>query len=62
AVKPRLFPPELEKYEKRGVDLTLLWENLKRTPTERVERHQGMAELVKEARRRKKNGPPKRSS
>ena len=42
---------DLKKYEDRGVDLSLLWENLKRSPTERVERHQEMLALVEEARK-----------
>ena len=42
---------DLKKYEDRGVDISLLWENLKRSPTERVERHQEMLALVDEARR-----------
>jgi len=42
---------ELRPYEKKGVDLTLLWENLKRTATERLERHQNMLGLVGEAKR-----------
>lgn len=42
---------ELKKYEDRGVDLSLLGENLKKTPTERLERHQNMLDLVEEARK-----------
>lgn len=41
----------LKKYQARGVDLTLLWENLKRTPTERIENHQEMLALVEEVQR-----------
>lgn len=43
-----------KKYEALGVDLTLLWENLKRNPTERILHHQEMLALVEEARKAKK--------
>lgn len=55
-----LYPAKIEKmsweilqnkYAAKGVDMTLLWENLKRTPTERLEHHQEMLALVDEARR-----------
>ncbi|MBI2082855.1 MAG: AbrB/MazE/SpoVT family DNA-binding domain-containing protein [Deltaproteobacteria bacterium] len=41
----------LREYERRGVDLTLLEQNLSRTPEERVKNHRRMWELVQEARR-----------
>jgi len=34
-----------------GIDLTLLYERLKLTPTERIEKHEQMLEFVEELRR-----------
>lgn len=58
---------DLSEYEDRGVDLTLLWENLKKTPTERVLRNEDMSGLVDEARKglkayAAKSGTAKRSA
>lgn len=41
----------LKNYEASGVDISLLEQNLKRTPTERIEHHQEMLALVEEAKR-----------
>ena len=35
-----------QRYKSLGVDLTLLWENLHRTPTERIQHHQEMLRVV----------------
>ncbi|MBI5298845.1 MAG: hypothetical protein HY877_00890 [Deltaproteobacteria bacterium] len=42
-------------YRSSGVDLTILWENLHRSPTERILHHQQMLALVEEARKTVKN-------
>ena len=36
----------IKRAEEYGIDLTLLVENLRRTPTERLRRHQAMLEFV----------------
>lgn len=42
---------DLEKYERQGVDISLLMANLKRTPTERVEINKEMLKFIEEARK-----------
>ncbi|OGQ47757.1 MAG: hypothetical protein A3H42_05350 [Deltaproteobacteria bacterium RIFCSPLOWO2_02_FULL_46_8] len=42
-------------YKSIGVDLTILWENLHRSPTERILHHQQMLTLVEEAKKAAKN-------
>ncbi|OGQ05330.1 MAG: hypothetical protein A3F82_01060 [Deltaproteobacteria bacterium RIFCSPLOWO2_12_FULL_44_12] len=48
-----LFPKNLdiEQYKSLGVDLTILWENLQMSPTERILHHQEMLALVEEIRK-----------
>ncbi|MBI4610008.1 MAG: hypothetical protein HY726_13485 [Candidatus Rokubacteria bacterium] len=41
----------MTKAEEYGIDITLLVENLRRSPTERLRRHQMMLEFVEELRR-----------
>ncbi|MBI4548881.1 MAG: hypothetical protein HY707_12935 [Ignavibacteriae bacterium] len=43
----------VERAKEFGIDISLVEENLKRTPTERVEAMLSMLELVEEARRAK---------
>jgi hypothetical protein len=52
AVKPPPFPkdPVIEAY-KKDVDVTLLIENLKRTPQERLDRMISMLQLTEEMQR-----------
>ena len=47
--------------EQEGIDLSMLYERLQLTPTERLQRHQMALELV-EALRRVKRGPGHASS
>lgn len=46
-----LIDPVLEEY-KKGIDVTLIIENLKRTPHERMLRMGGMIDWINELRRR----------
>lgn len=41
----------IARAQEYGIDLTLLIENLRRSPTERLRRHQAMLEFVEEVRR-----------
>lgn len=43
--------PALKRAEEYGIDITLLIENLRRSPTERLRQHQAMLEFVEELRR-----------
>ena len=51
-------PSAIKQAEEYGVDISLLIENLRRSPTERLRRHQAMLEFVAELRRagQKKRG------
>jgi hypothetical protein len=44
----------IERAKEYGIDLTLLYENLSRTPTERIENFLGWLEFADELRRAKK--------
>ncbi len=48
-VKKRKDP--IQKAIDYGIDVTLLYERLKLTPTERIEKHEQMLEFVEELRR-----------
>ena len=41
----------IKRAEEYGTDITLLIENLRRSPTERLRRHQAMLEFIAELRR-----------
>lgn len=41
----------VERAKEEGIDLTLLYENLRRTPTERIEKWENIYEFVEELRR-----------
>lgn len=43
-----------ERFQHLGVDVTILWENLQKNPTERILHHQEMLALVEEAKKAKK--------
>jgi hypothetical protein len=43
--------PALKKAQQAGIDLTLLYERLSWTPTERIERHCQMLEFANELRK-----------
>ena len=45
---------DLEKYEREGVDLSLLLSNLKKTPTERAENNKAMILFVEAVRKNQK--------
>ena len=50
--------PALKKAQEEGIDITLLYERLSWTPTERIERHLRMLEFANELRKagQKKRG------
>jgi hypothetical protein len=52
---PDLFDPVLEEY-KKGIDVTLIVENLKRTPAERATRMGQMIDWINQLRRRREAG------
>ena len=43
--------PALKKAQEQGIDLTLLYERLSWTPTERIEKHLQMLEFANELRK-----------
>ena len=43
--------PALKKAQEHGIDLTLLYEHLSWTPTERIEKHLQMLEFANELRK-----------
>ncbi len=49
--RPLAESSAIKRAEEYGIDITLLIENLRRPPTERLQRHQAMLEFVEELRR-----------
>lgn len=45
----KLSLEELKKYEDEGVDMSLLFSNLSRTPTERAESNKELLKFIEEA-------------
>jgi len=49
---------DLKKYERQGVDISLIWSNFQRTPAERLQSNKNLLELIDHFQKKKLRGNP----